>query len=100
MNDKYIKNPSKLLCFIVNLFGGVIGIIACAIIYSFIFEIDNPEHSIGLGIITLLVALSLILCPNLLFYFKLDFKSQDVIIYQILPFFMGGLIRYIYTCFI
>ena len=52
---------------LVNLVEGVVAVIALAISYAFIFEKDNQDHSIGLGLFVLLVWMLVLLIPNLFF---------------------------------
>ncbi len=88
-----VKNKIlKIICIIVNLFEGMMGVIAFAVCYAFFLEPDNSDHSESLGFFVLIVALLVILCPNLLFFVKGTFDMKCLLIYQVLPFFLGALL--------
>lgn len=75
---------------IVNVIEGAVAILAVAVIYSFIFETNNKDHDVGLGIFTLLIWLSVLLIPNLFFKFRGKFRIKDVAFFQLVPFILGA----------
>ena len=60
-------NLCKCSAVLLNLFEGAVAVIALAMIYAFMFEANNSNHSIGMGLLVLLVWLAVLCIPNLLF---------------------------------
>lgn len=83
---------SKIGSFIINLIEGAVGIISVAVIYAFIFESDNQDHDVGLGIFVLLIWLAVLLIPNLFIKFVNKFRIKDVMIFQFVPFVLGAVL--------
>ncbi|MBQ8515712.1 MAG: hypothetical protein IJ496_09980 [Ruminococcus sp.] len=81
---------------IVNLIEGAAAILAVAVIYSFIFESNNKDHDVGLGVFVLLIWLLVLLIPNLFFKFKGKFCIKDVAIFQFVPFLLGAALFTVY----
>lgn len=81
---------------LVNLIEGVVAVIALSISYAFIFEKDNQDHSIGLGLFVLLVWMLVLLIPNLFFKFNGKFHIKDNLYFQLAPLILGA---GIYTIF-
>lgn len=81
---------------LVNLIEGVVAVIALSISYAFIFEKDNQDHSIGLGLFVLLVWMLVLLIPNLFFKFSGKFHIKDNLYFQLAPLIFGA---GIYTIF-
>ena len=69
---------------------------AVAVIYSFIFEIDNIDHDVNLGIFILLIWLLGLLMTNLFYFFGGKFRIKDVIIFQLVPFLLGAVLFTVY----
>ena len=74
----------------VNLMEGVIAVIALAMSYAFIFEKDNQDHSIGLGLFVLLVWMLVLLIPNIIFRFGAKFHRKDHLYFQFIPLIAGA----------
>lgn len=68
-----LKNILRKSSFLVNMIEGAATVPAVAVIYSFIFEIDNIDHDVNLGIFILLIWLLGLLTTNLFFYFGVIF---------------------------
>ncbi|MCR4887622.1 MAG: hypothetical protein K5979_00380 [Ruminococcus sp.] len=75
---------------LVNLIEGVVAVIALTISYAFIFEKDNQDHSIGLGLFVLLVWMLALLIPNLFFKFGGKFHIKDNLYFQLAPLIFGA----------
>ena len=86
MKNKLYKSSS----IIINLLEGVIAVIALTMGYAFIFERDNQNHSIGLGIFVLLVWILVLLIPNILFKLGGKFRIKDTLFLQIVPLIIGA----------
>lgn len=80
----------------VNLIEGAAAIPAVAVIYSFIFEADNKDHDVGLGVFVLLIWLLVLLMPNLFFKFGGNFRIKDVMMLQLVPFTLGAALFTVY----
>lgn len=79
----------KCSSFFVNLIEGAASMFAVAVIYAFLFEANNKEHDIGLGVIILLIWLLVLIIPSLLFICCGKFRIKDVVIFQCVPFILG-----------
>ena len=79
----------KSCSILVNLIEGVVAVIALTISYAFIFEKDNQDHSIGLGLFVLLVWMLVLLIPNLFFKFSEKFHIKDNLYFQLAPLILG-----------
>ena len=79
----------KVSSFIVNLFIGAVSVIALAVIYAFIFEENNKDHDVGLGVLVLFIWLSALIIPNLFFKTRGKFSIKEVVIFQVMPFVLG-----------
>ncbi len=62
----------------VNLMEGAASILAIAVICAFIFEANNKDNDVGLGVLVLLIWLSVLIIPNLFFKFCGKFRIKDV----------------------
>ena len=82
----------KCSSFVVNLLEGAVSVLAISVINAFIFENNNSNHDIGLGIFVLLIWLLLLLTPNVLFKLCGKLHKKDVIIFQIVPFITGAVL--------
>ena len=91
-----MKNIICKSSFIVNLIEGVVAVIALTTSYAFIFERDNQDHDIGLGLFILSAWVSLLLIPNLLLIFVGKFRIKDNILFQFTPLILGSVIYTIY----
>ena len=91
-----MKNIICKSSFIVNLIEGVVAVIALTISYAFIFEKNNQDHDIGLGLFILSAWVSLLLIPNLLLIFVGKFRIKDNILFQFTPLILGSVIYTIY----
>ena len=85
--DILLKNILRKSSFLVNMIEGAATVPAVAVIYSFIFEIDNIDHDVNLGIFILLIWLLGLLITNLI---------KDVIIFQLVPFLLGAVLFTVY----
>ncbi len=90
----------KILCSIVNLFAGMVGIIAFAVAGSFIFEKDNKDHDIQLGVFVLMISLLIVFSYNVLFSVLGKFNIKSTFLYQILPFCLGGALYFICNAYL
>ncbi len=75
---------------IVNLTEGIAAVIALTMSYAFIFEKDNRDHSIGLGLFVLLVWLSVLLIPNVFIRSCGRFYIKDTLFFQLAPLILGA----------
>lgn len=85
-------NLCKCSAVLLNLFEGVAAVIALAVIYSFLFEAANSNHSIGMGLLVLLVWLAVLCIPNLLFRIYPGFRRKDGVLFQLVPFLAGAIL--------
>ena len=81
---------------LVNLIEGVIAVIALTMSYAFVFEKDNQDHSIGLGLSVLLVWMLVLLIPNILFKFGRKFHIRESLYFQLAPLVLGAVIYIIF----
>ena len=91
-----MKNIVCKSSFIVNLIEGVVAVIALTISYAFIFERDNRDHDIGLGLFILFAWIFALLIPNLFFRFVGKFHIKDTLFFQFVPLIIGAVIYTIY----
>lgn len=94
--DTLLKNILRKSSFLVNIIEGAATVPAVALIYSFIFEVDNIDHDVDLGIFILLIWLLGLLMTNLFFKFWGKFRIKDVIIFQFVPFLLGTVLFTVY----
>ena len=71
--DILLKNILRKSSFLVNMIEGAATVPAVAVIYSFIFEIDNIDHDVNLGIFILLIWLLGLLMTNFFYFFWVNF---------------------------
>jgi len=86
----------KISSVFVNLIEGTIAILAVATIYSFIFEANNKDHDVGLGIFVFLIWMLILIIPNLFFKFGSKFCIKEVVFFQLVPFISGAALFTIY----
>ncbi len=92
-----IKNKFSIaFCIFTNIFVGAVGFLLAVLVYAFMFEANNNNHSIQLGVICLLAFLVLLLLPNVIFFYKCKCNIKKVLIYQGLPIILGMLFYYIF----
>lgn len=94
--DILLKNILRKSSFLVNMIEGAATVPAVAVIYSFIFEIDNIDHDVNLGIFILLIWLLGLLMTNLFYFFGGKFRIKEVIIFQLVPFLLGAVLFTVY----
>ena len=81
---------------IINLIEGAVAVIAFAVSYAFMFETDNQDHSIGLGLFVLLTWLFVLMIPNLFFRFSGKFRIRELLFFQFIPFVLGAVVYLIF----
>lgn len=86
----------RILCFLINIPIGAIGFLFIVLGFSFIFENDNPDHSVQLGIFCYFLALVILILPNILLYYKGKFDKKRMILYQVIPAIIGGVLYCIF----
>lgn len=81
----------KKCSFIINLIEGAIAVFAVSAIYAFIFEPNNIVHQTGIGVIVLLIWLTILFTPNIMFKFIVNLSKKDMVVFQILPLLLGAI---------
>lgn len=86
-----MKNISlKRSSIIFNLIEGVIAVIALTISYAFIFEKNNQDHDIGLGLFISFVWMLVLLIPNIFYKIIGKFHIKDTLYFQLAPLVLGS----------
>lgn len=83
-------NLCRTAAALLNLIEGAAAIIALAVVYAFLFETGSTNHSIGMGLLVLLIWLAVLCIPNLLFRIFAEFRRKDGILFQLVPFLAGA----------
>lgn len=85
-------NLCRTAAALLNLIEGAAAVIALAVVYAFLFETGNSNHSIGMGLFVLFLWLAVLCIPNLLFRIFAGFRRKDGILFQLVPFLAGALL--------
>ncbi len=85
-----MRSVGKVTCFVINCIIGAVSTILFFVFYSFTFDANNDEHSIQLGLFSLLYCSFIAIVPNILFYHFLKHNKVQLLLYQIIPFVLGG----------
>ncbi len=83
-------NLCRYSAVLLNLIEGAAAVIALAVIHAFIFEANNSNHSVGMGMLVLFIWLAVLCIPNLLFRIFAGFRLKDGVLFQLLPFLAGA----------
>jgi hypothetical protein len=91
-----MKNVLCKSSFIVNLIEGVAAVIALTVSYAFMFERDNQDHDMGLGVFILAAWIFVLLVPNLVFRIVGKFHMKDTLFFQFAPLLLGAVLYTVY----
>ena len=90
---------NKILCFIINIMIGGIAFFSFLLFYAFALDPYENDHDLQTGIMFLLISLTIIVFPNLRFFFCNKFNIKELLIYQILPMVLGVILYIIFISF-
>ncbi len=85
-----VKKKYAYSSILLNMIEGAAAVVALAMIYAFVFEANNSNHSVGMGILVLFIWLAVLCIPNLLFRIFAGFRRKDGVLFHLVPFLAGA----------